>query len=384
MKLSAYSIFAFVILCLTACGGGNDKEQFTITAELDVPDQSYLYFWQEEHKKGISVDSVITEEGKAVFKGTCDQLAHIEIFTEAGERVVSFYAAKGNKIKLKGSIAAPYEIAFSGTPEIEEVGRFRNENSRLLQQLHEGEASFYAHLGDTAREKQLSLCLDTLHTRVIDFARSHPASYASTVLIYDYLLAPGTVKVADSLLRSLAPEAKPVSLLAKAELFIADTQKNPVGKMLPYMTFRTPDDSVINTGGFRRRTTLFTVWASYDSLSRRQMQVVRELREKHSRYHLNVVSVALDSDESAWREVLRSDTLTGWPQCILKEGWNATQVENLGIQMLPATFVINGNGRIVAKNLYDDALIEAVDKSVEEVGEDKMLDQMAPSRKRRR
>ena len=52
--------------------------------------------------------------------------------------------------------------------------------------------------------------------------------------------------------------------------------------------------------------------------------------------------------------------------------------------MLPATFVINGNGRIVAKNLYDDALIEAVDKSVEEVGEDKMLDQMAPSRKRRR
>ena len=181
-----------------------------------------------------------------------------------------------------------------------------------------------------------------------------------------------------------APEAKPVSLLAKAELFIADTQKNPVGKMLPYMTFRTPDDSVINTGGFRRRTTLFTVWASYDSLSRRQMQVVRKLREKHSRYYLNIVSVALDSDESAWREVLRSDTLTGWPQCILKEGWNATQVENLGIQMLPATFVINGNGRIVAKNLYDDALIEAVDKSVEEVGEDKMLDQMAPSRKRRR
>ena len=187
-----------------------------------------------------------------------------------------------------------------------------------------------------------------------------------------------------NLVQTASFTAAEFSLLAKAELFIADTQKNPVGKMLPYMTFRTPDDSVINTGGFRRRTTLLTVWASYDSLSRRQMQVVRELREKHSRYHLNVVSVALDSDESAWREVLRSDTLTGWPQCILKEGWNATQVENLGIQMLPATFVINGNGRIVAKNLYDDALIEAVDKSVEEVGEDKMLDQMAPSRKRRR
>lgn len=67
--------------------------------------------------------------------------------------------------------------------------------------------------------------------------------------------------------------------------------------MLPYMTFRTPGDSVINTGGFRRRTTLFTVWASYDTPSRQQMQVVRKIREKYSAPYLNVVSVSLDTDE---------------------------------------------------------------------------------------
>lgn len=384
MKRVTYTLLTLLLLLVTACGDGNDKNQFSITAELDVPEQSYLYFWQEELKKGITVDTVLTEEGKAVFKGNCDQLAHIEICTEAGERVVSFYISNGEKVRLKGSVNAPYEIVFSGSPEIEEMGKFRNDNHHLLQQLHEGEKSFYTHLGDTAREKQLSLYRDTLHTRVIEFARSHPTSYASTVLIYDYLLTPETVTTADSLLRSLAPEAKPVSLLAKAELYIADTQKNPVGKMLPYMTFRTPTDSVINTGGFRRRTTLFTVWASYDTLSRRQMQVVRKIREKYPRSYLNVVSIALDPDEKAWQEVLRTDTLEGWPQCILKEGWNATQVENLGIQVLPATFVLNGNGRIVAKNLYDDALIEAVDKCVKEVGEDKMLDQTAPPRRRRR
>lgn len=140
--------------------------------------------------------------------------------------------------------------------------------------------------------------------------------------------------------------------------------------MLPYMTFRTPSDSVINTGGFRRRTTLFTVWASYDSLSRREMQVIRTLRKKYAPAYLNIVSVSLDADKEAWHETLRSDSLQAWPHCLLEEGWNANQVENLGLQRIPTSFIINGNGRIVAKNLHGDELIEAVDQTVAEVGKD--------------
>ena len=374
MRHSAYSIFLFFALLLTACGG-EEKEGFTITAELDVPEQSYLYFWQEELKKGITVDTVLVEEGKAEYKGICQEMARIEITTEAGERVVSLYAKNGNKIKLKGSIKAPYEITFSGTNEMEQVGKFRNDNHTLLQRIADDDRAFFALIDDTLRQKERTLCTDTLHRRVEEFAGANPQSYASTILIYDYLLAPATVDRADSLLRSLAPEAKPVSLLAKAELFIAD-------KMLPYMTFRTPADSVINTGGFRRRTTLFTVWASYDSLSRREMQVIRTLREKYAPAYLNIVSVSLDADKEAWRETLRTDSLQAWPHCLLEEGWNANQVENLGLQRIPTSFIINGNGRIVAKNLHGDELIEAVDRTVAEVGEDKTYGEKPSSPRR--
>ena len=49
MKQTIY-IFLLLIL-LTACGGDKENEGFTLTVELDVPDQTYLYFWQEEHKR---------------------------------------------------------------------------------------------------------------------------------------------------------------------------------------------------------------------------------------------------------------------------------------------------------------------------------------------
>ncbi|MCD7709845.1 MAG: DUF4369 domain-containing protein [Porphyromonadaceae bacterium] len=365
-----YPLISLWLLLLIACSGEKKSQAFSLTAEFDVPDRSYLYFWQEEYKTGISLDSVLVQKGKAVYQGSCEDLARIEITTEAGERLLSLYVKNGDRIKMKGHIAAPYEITFSGTPEQELIGKFRNDNHTLLSRVDEGDRRFFSHLGDTLYRDSLTALRDTLHQRVIDFALVHPDSYASTLLIYDYLLAPETVETVDTLLRDLAPEAKPVSLLAKTELYLTTMRKNPTGKVMPHMTFRTSTDSSITTSGFRRNTTLLTVWATYDSLSRRQMQVLKFLRQKYSPSFLRIVSVALDNDEEQWREVLRNDSLEGWPQCLLREGWNANQVDNLGVQTLPATFVLNGSGRIVAKNLYDEALVEAVDNSVALVGED--------------
>ena len=232
------TIYIFLLLILfSACGGDKGNEGFTLTVELDVPDQTYLYFRQEEHKKGITVDSVLTEKGKAVYKGVCGELSRVEISTEAGQRVLSLYVKNGDKIKLKGSVAAPYEINFSGPAEQEQIGKFRNDNHTLLQRLTDSDRNFYSHIGDTSYQEETAAYKDSLHAQVIDFALANPTSYASTVLIYDYLLSPETVETTDTLLRRLSPEAKPVSLLAKAELYISDFRKNPKGKMLPYMTF---------------------------------------------------------------------------------------------------------------------------------------------------
>ena len=141
MKQTIY-IFLLLIL-LTACGGDKENEGFTLTVELDVPDQTYLYFWQEEHKKGITVDSVLTEKGKAVYKGVCGELSRIEIYTEAGQRILSLYVKNGDKIKLKGSVETPYEITFSGPIEQEQIGKFRNDNHILLQRLTDSDRDFY-------------------------------------------------------------------------------------------------------------------------------------------------------------------------------------------------------------------------------------------------
>ena len=369
--MTRYISYIIALLCLAACG--HDMQHYRIVAELDVPEQSYLYFWQERYKKGIAVDSVLVEKGKAVFKGTSDDLTRVEIFTEAGERVMWLYAKNGDRLRLKGSVAASYEIVVEGVPEQETVSRFRNENSALLQELQTDDAAWYARSDDSLFYENYRHNLDTLYRRVVDFVNATPPSYASTILIYDYLLDSRSARIADTMLRRLPPEAKPVSLLAKAELFIAGDDKVTLGKTLPYVIFRTATDSSIVSNSFRRRTTLLTFWASYDTLSRRRLQTVRQLAGKHPRSYLNVVSVSLDTDVAAWQEALRSDSLEAWHQCRLAEGWLSGPVENLGVRRLPATFLLDGAGRVVAKDLPDARLRVAVDSLVAVVGEDTTL-----------
>ncbi len=371
-------ILLCLLILLFSC---KEKEHdgYTLTVELDVPEQSYLYFWQEEFKKGIRVDSVLVEEGKGVFKGMCDELTRVEVCTEAGDRVLWLYAQKGDKITIKGSIKSPYEIELSGTPEHELISRFRNENHKLLQKIYESDTAYYTHMNDTSYRNTVMCDHDSLHARVTDFVMNNPATIASTILIYDYLLDSRITEHADTLLRRLPPEVKPVSLLAKAELFIAGNDKHPVGKILPYMTFRTAHDSVVNTGGFRRRTTLFIVWASYDTLSRQQMQVMRRLEKKYPRNFLNLVSVSVDTDQEAWQSALQNDSIGGRAHCRLKEGWLANQIENLGVRTLPATFLLNASGRIVAKNLLNYELEAATDSLVAEIGEDESMNKKKES-----
>lgn len=369
-----YIILLSLLMLLFSCGESKHNG-YTLTVKLDVPEQSYLYFWQEEFKQGITVDSVLVEEGKGVFKGVSNDITRVEICTEAGERILWLYVKNGEKIELKGEAKKPYLITMSGTPTHETIGRFHNDNHELLQRIHDNDTAYYTHLGDTAYRHTMQRDLDTLYRRVHDFVLANPASMASTLLIYDYLLSPRTAEMADTLLRRLPPETKPVSLLAKAELFISGNDKHPEGKMLPYMTFRTATDSVVNTGGFRRRTTLLTVWASYDTLSRAQLQVVRRLTAKHKRSFLNAVCISVDTDDEAWRNALQLDSITTGVHCRLKEGWGAGQIENLGVRTLPATFLINGAGKIVHKNLLGNELEAVTDSLIQIVGEDENLNE---------
>jgi alkyl hydroperoxide reductase subunit AhpC len=70
-----------------------------------------------------------------------------------------------------------------------------------------------------------------------------------------------------------------------------------------------------------------------------------------------VVSISLDSQSAraAWLKAIQDDGLT-WPQVSDLRGFNTEVAQRYAISSIPQNFLLDPQGRIVAKNLHGEAL----------------------------
>jgi peroxiredoxin len=73
--------------------------------------------------------------------------------------------------------------------------------------------------------------------------------------------------------------------------------------------------------------------------------------------NFTVLGVSLDTKKSSWKEAIRHDKLT-WNQISELKGWNSAPAAIYGVEAIPANFLVNPDGKIIATNLEGDSLFQ--------------------------
>jgi hypothetical protein len=73
-----------------------------------------------------------------------------------------------------------------------------------------------------------------------------------------------------------------------------------------------------------------------------------------------VYSVSLDKDKAAWEQAITVDKLSWGNHVSDLQYWNAKYAGIYGVRSIPANFLIDADGVIVAKNLRGPALEQAL------------------------
>jgi len=103
------------------------------------------------------------------------------------------------------------------------------------------------------------------------------------------------------------------------------------------------------------KITIIDFWASWCAPCRAENpNMVKIYTEFHSK-GLNIIGVSLDDDDLKWKNAIRKDKLI-WNQVSTLKGWDCPVAKQYGVDAIPATFVIDANGNIVAKGLHGDEL----------------------------
>ena len=133
-----------------------------------------------------------------------------------------------------------------------------------------------------------------------------------------------------------------------------------IGSMAPELAFPDPDGNIRKLSDLRGKVVLIDFWASWCGPCRRESPNVRNVYQKYHDKGFEVFSVSLDRDANSWKKAIKDDQLV-WPNHVSDlKYWSSEAAAIYGVRSIPAMFLLDREGRIVAKDLRGAALENAV------------------------
>ena len=130
----------------------------------------------------------------------------------------------------------------------------------------------------------------------------------------------------------------------------APIEPTSIGEIAPNFEGPSPSGEILNLSNLKGKVTIIEFWASWCRPCRvENPNLVRLYKEMHPK-GLEIVGVSLDRNKSSWLRAIDDDGLI-WRHVSNLKFWQDPIAKLYNIRAIPASFIIDQEGRIIEKNL---------------------------------
>jgi len=322
-----------------------------------------IYLGHEIDGKPVIIDSATVVNGTFTFKGSVIQpdfysLSNnnlkypIQFILENSAINIDKSADSLSIPKIKGSAAQDVYMGFYEGPWKGITAKAGDIYGRLDNAEKSGKMDSITRAGFD-REFRI---LDTLNIAAVkDYVIKHPASAGSAAIIYDRFIGYPNFSVATELFSLLNKETQQSAIGSRIKTALQTDAKTAKGRVAPEIVMADKDGKIVKLSDFKGKYVLIDFWASWCGPCRKENPNVVAAYKKYHDKGFEILGISLDSKKDAWLKAIAADGLS-WTHVSELQGWSNTAATAYGVKSVPASFLLDPEGKVVGKDLRGEQL----------------------------
>ncbi len=341
----------FLLLLIPSVIYAQTITSFTVSGAVSgVPEAAEVKLTSTNDAK-IVVAQGSVNQGKFILKGSVPEPG-LYWLTIGNEQPQHIYLENKN-ISITGSQKDIHNLKVQGSQSHKDFEVFKGTFNPLIGEMNALVAEINQTNDQKKREtliKRYELIVNIIKNEVGNFVSTRPSSFVSPFLLYVTAQMYDDPVLLEQRFNALSNDIRNSQIGQSLNQYIQYQKVGAVGT--DAIDFSHPDvnGKPVTFSSYRGKYVLLDFWASWCRPCRDENPTVVKAYEKFNKKNFTVLGVSLDRDKDPWLRAIEKDKLT-WTHVSDLQFWNNAVAVMYRVQGIPQNFLVDPQGKIVAKNL---------------------------------
>lgn len=356
-----YLLF-FLAIAAFSCNIMNNK--LIIEGELTgLQAGDSLFFSYRNNNFEIKTDTCVAQKGHFHFEKNWDEPTIYTLKSKKSGTSLVIVAEKKAAIYIKGALNNLQKASIYTYKQQKEQQDWDMISAATQEQIYEMQVKVDAagRNGDMEEQKkclaEYENMLKKQKKQIIEFALLHPNSIVSASLVARYLDKEEDLKSLEKLYSNFSYGVQGGKYGKQIERVIASLKRTAIGEEAPLFSLKDSANKEIKLENFRGKYVLLDFWASWCVPCRQESPFLLALYEKYQAKNFEIIGISLDKNRKDWINVIQKDKMK-WIQLADFKAVESEVVKKYEVKDIPQNFLIDEKGKIIAKNLHEEALAQ--------------------------
>jgi peroxiredoxin len=349
---------------------GSSTLNFTITGTVnEMTTGTMMLAYPDTSGQNRILDSAVIEKGTFKFTGRVELPVPARIYLKGSnnrftEKNISFYL-ENSHITVWVNKDSMYLSKVSGSKSNDD----KDSITAMLAPYYETNSSlrkvreFAAKNQFTSILKNVENILEELPAAqrklFVDYAMAHPNSYSITSMLdMNFTNNQTNLPLLKKVYANFSEDVKKSFGGKDIAALINRIERVEIGNSAPLFNMPDENGKMVSLSSFKGKYILLDFWASWCVPCREESPHLVKAYENYKNRNFTIISISLDNekDKQKWINAFKNDGML-WTQLSNLKGYIDDPVQALySVQGIPDNFLINSEGKIIARNLRGDDL----------------------------